>query len=56
MVAGDIPFRTQTAAIAIYDAVESNHTRLAAALTLVLSGVTLAIAYTANRIEHRQAR
>lgn len=56
MVAGDIPFRTQTAAIAIYDAVESNHTRLAAALTLVLSGVTLAIAYTANRIERRQAR
>jgi molybdate transport system permease protein len=56
MIAGDIPFRTQTAAIAIYDAVESNHTRLAAALTLVLSGVTLAIAYTANRIEHRRAR
>jgi len=56
MIAGDIPFRTQTAAIAIYDAVESNNTRLAAALTLVLSGVTLLIAYTANRIEHRRAR
>jgi molybdate transport system permease protein len=56
MIAGDIPFRTQTAAIAIYDAVESNHTRLAAALTLVLSGVTLSIAYAANRIEHRSIR
>jgi molybdate transport system permease protein len=56
MIAGDIPFRTQTAAIAIYDAVESNHTRLAAALTLVLSAITLAVGYAANRIENRRAR
>ena len=55
MVAGDIPFRTQTAAIAIYDAVETGNTRLAGALTLVLSAVALAIAYTANRLERRAA-
>jgi molybdate transport system permease protein len=53
MIAGDIPFRTQTAAIAIYDAVESGNTRLAGALTLVLSGITALIVYVANRLERR---
>jgi molybdate transport system permease protein len=55
MVAGDIPFRTQTAAIAIYDAVESGDTRLAGALTLVVSALAAVIVYVANRLERRAA-
>jgi molybdate transport system permease protein len=55
MVAGDIPFRTQTAAIAIYDAVESGNARLAGALTLVLSAIALTIVYLANRLERRNS-
>jgi len=53
MIAGDMPFRTQTAAIAIYDAVESGNTRLAGALTLALSLATVSFVYLANRLEHR---
>jgi molybdate transport system permease protein len=56
MVAGNIPGRTQTAAVAIYDAVESGNTLLARTLVLVISAVSMAIVYTANRLEHRQAR
>ena len=53
MVAGDIPGRTQTAAIAIYDAVESGNTLLARTLVIVISIVTAAIVYLANRLEQR---
>jgi len=53
MVAGDIPFRRQTAAIAIYDAVEAGNTRIAGVLTLILSAATLLIVYGANRLERR---
>ena len=51
MVAGDIPGRTQTAAIAIYDAVESGNTLLARTLVIVISIVTAAIVYLANRLD-----
>ncbi len=54
MVAGNIPHQTQTAAVAIYDAVESGNTMLARVLVLVISAVALAIVYAANRMEHRQ--
>jgi molybdate transport system permease protein len=54
MIAGDIPGRTQTASIAIYDAVESGNTLLARTLVLVLSIVAIAIVYAANRLEQRQ--
>jgi molybdate transport system permease protein len=56
MVAGNIPGRTQTAAIAIYDAVESGNTLLARVLVLIISGLAIAIVYVANRLEHRQVR
>lgn len=55
MIAGDIPGRTQTAAIAIYDAVESGNTRVATALVIVISVVTAAIVFLSNRLEHRRA-
>jgi molybdate transport system permease protein len=54
MIAGDIPGRTQTAAIAIYDAVESGNTRVATALTIVISVVTAAIVFLSNRLENRR--
>jgi len=53
MLAGDIPGRTQTLAVAIYDAVESGNGRLARALVLVISAVALIILWTANRIAAR---
>ena len=54
MVAGNIPQKTQTAAVAIYDAVESGNTLLARTLVLVISVVAMAIVYAANRMEHRR--
>lgn len=56
MVAGDIPDRTQTAAIAIYDAVESGNTLVARILVLVISLLTVVIVFLANRLEQRRAR
>jgi molybdate transport system permease protein len=56
MVAGNIPGRTQTAAVAIYDAVESGNTLLARTLVLVISATAIVIVYVANRLEHRRVR
>lgn len=50
MVAGDIPGYTQTAALAIYDAVQAGRERDALALILILSAISLAILYTVNRL------
>jgi molybdate transport system permease protein len=50
MVAGNIPGRTQTIALAIYDAVESDNGRLARILVLVISAIALAILTLANRL------
>jgi len=54
MIAGDIPGRTQTASIAIYDAVEGGDTVVARILVLVLSAVAMVIVYLANRLQQRQ--
>lgn len=54
MVAGDIPGRTQTAAIAIFDAVESGNTALARVLVIIISLVTATIVFLANRLERRR--
>ena len=51
MVAGDIPGRTQTVSIAIYDAVQSGRGFTARVLVLVVSVVTIAIVYLAGRVE-----
>ena len=53
MVAGNIPGRTQTVAVAIYDAVESGNTTLARTLVLVISAVALLILTLANRLNPR---
>jgi molybdate transport system permease protein len=54
MVAGNIPGRTETAAIAIYDAVNAGKTQLALWLVLVVSLLTMAIVFLANRLEQRR--
>lgn len=50
MVAGNIPGRTQTAAIAIYDAVQSGRNDYALALVLILSAVALMLVYATNKL------
>jgi molybdate transport system permease protein len=50
MVAGNIPGRTQTAALAIYDAYESGNATLALTLVLIVSAAALAILALANRL------
>jgi molybdate transport system permease protein len=54
MIAGDIPGRTQTAAIAIFDAVESGNTLTARVLVIVISILTAAVVFLANRLEKRR--
>jgi molybdate transport system permease protein len=49
MVAGNIPGRTQTVAVAIYDAYESGNGAVARALVLVISAIALIILTIANR-------
>src|SRR5580700_7024638 len=53
MVAGNIPGRTQTVAVAISDAVESGNGALARVLVIVVSLVALAILSIANRLSPR---
>jgi molybdate transport system permease protein len=53
MVGGNIPGQTQTAPLAIYDALQGNDDRLAGELALVLTAVALAILYLVGRISQR---
>ncbi len=48
MVAGNIPGRTQTLSVAIYDAVESGNGRLARVLLLLVSALTIALLWPAG--------
>jgi molybdate transport system permease protein len=50
MVAGNIPGRTQTIAVAIYDAVEAGNGQVARVLVLVVSAIALLILTLANRL------
>lgn len=50
MVAGNIPGKTQTAAIAIFDASQAGRDRYALILVLILSAVTLLLVYTTNKL------
>lgn len=50
MLAGNIPGRTQTVAVAIYDAVESGQGEIARILVLVISALALAVLTVANRV------
>ncbi len=50
MVAGNIPGRTQTVAVAIYDAVEAGNGAVARTLVLVISAIALLVLTVANRV------
>jgi len=50
MVAGNIPGRTQTVAVAIYDAVEAGNGAVARTLVLVISFIALLVLTVANRV------
>lgn len=50
MVAGSIPGQTQTASMAIYDAVQAGRDDVALLLALAISAVSVAILVTANRV------
>jgi molybdate transport system permease protein len=50
MVAGNIPGRTQTAAIAIYDATQAGRDDYALVLVLLLSVAALSIVYATNKL------
>jgi molybdate transport system permease protein len=50
MIAGNIPGRTQTVALAIYDAVEAGKGNVALVLVLIISGLALVILAVANRL------
>jgi molybdate transport system permease protein len=50
MIAGNIPGRTQTVALAIYDAVEGGKGNVALVLVLIISAVALLILTVANRL------
>src|SRR5271167_1706657 len=53
MIAGNIPGRTQTVAVAIYDAVEAGNGAVARTLVIVVSVVALLILTLANRLSPR---
>jgi molybdate transport system permease protein len=55
MIAGNIPGRTQTVAVAIYDAVEAGNGQLARVLVVIISAIALLILWLANRLAPRQA-
>lgn len=55
MIAGNVPGRTQTMSVAIYDAVQSGNTQLANALVIVISALALSILYGMKAVGARQA-
>jgi molybdate transport system permease protein len=50
MVAGDIPGETQTASLAIYDAIQEHREHAALVMVLTLTAVAIAILYTVNKL------
>jgi molybdate transport system permease protein len=53
MVAGDIPGETQTAALAIYDAIQSHNETEAAGMVAVLTSITILALYVVNKLTAR---
>ena len=53
MLAGNIPGRTQTMPLAIYTAMTSGEDALATALSLILTGISVAVVYATNRQTRR---
>ena len=57
MVAGDIPGETQTASLAIYDAIQENRDAAALGMVATLTAIAIAILYAVNKLtEARDGR
>jgi molybdate transport system permease protein len=56
MVAGNIPGRTQTLSVAIFDAVESGNGQMARVLVLIMSATALLLLWAAARLSRPIAR
>jgi len=54
MIAGNIPGKTQTMAVAIYDAMQSGNTLPANLMVLIISLTAIAILYATNRIQGKR--
>jgi molybdate transport system permease protein len=54
MVAGDIPGETQTAALAIYDAIQAHRESDAVAMVIILTSVGIFSLYAVNRLVRRE--
>jgi molybdate transport system permease protein len=54
MVAGDIPGETQTASLAIYDAIQAHREQEALGMVLVMSAVAVTALYAVNRLNGRR--
>jgi molybdate transport system permease protein len=50
MVAGDIPGRTQTASLAIFDALQANQAARAQGMIIVLSATAMGVLYAVNKL------
>ena len=55
MIAGNLPGRTQTMSVAIYDAYQSGNTLLANSLVVVMSVLAVSVLYVVNRAGAKQA-
>ena len=55
MIAGNIPGRTQTMAVAIYDAVQAGRSGPALVMVIIISAITLGILFLTNRLQGEQA-
>jgi molybdate transport system permease protein len=55
MIAGNIPGKTQTLSVAIYDAVESGNGSLARTLVLIVSAIGLLVVWLSNRMQTPKA-
>ena len=53
MVAGDIPGETQTASLAIYDAIQEHRDRAALVMVVALTAIAIAILYGVNKLTAR---
>ena len=56
MVAGNIPGRTQTASLAIYDAAQAGHDQYALTLVVIMSVIAFSLLYTTNRLAAQTSR
>jgi molybdate transport system permease protein len=54
MVAGDIPGETQTAALAIYDAIQAHRENEALGMVLILTSIAVGLLYVVNKITARR--